>query len=189
MKLVVTNLTSSSVALGGKAGTIKGARTVVFDMSMAELEALRVRLSALEASGTLSYFTAPTDTLADDSAEGTTVGYVKSNGTFIPDPAAATNANFSAADVVDPIMEVAPSATRNFDPRDATTSMAFTLWKSNALAFGIVIDVTTGGNQGWTTDAGLNTNFNVPNSAGAASGQWLIRIDLPNKRINVLPSV
>lgn len=113
---------------------------------------------------------------------------VELNPVWIPSPAAALNADFSAADIVDPITEVAPSATRKFDPRDATTSMAFTIWKSNAAAFGITIDVTTNGNQGWTTDGGLNTDFILPGSADAAAGQWLIRIDLPNKRISCLPA-
>lgn len=113
------------------------------------------------------------------------------NSTYIADPTAARNANFTALQVWntgDAIVEVAPTATRTFDPRSAPYSMAFTLWKSNTAAFGITIDVTTGGTTGWTTDAGLNTNFTVPNSASAAAGQWLIRIDKPNKRVSVIPA-
>jgi len=110
------------------------------------------------------------------------------SGLYIPDPNPAINANFSASTLVDPITEVAPTATRSFDPRDAATSMAFTIWKSNTAAFGITVDVTTGGNTGWTTDGGLNTNFTLPGSASASTGQWLIRIDLPNQRISVIPA-
>lgn len=110
------------------------------------------------------------------------------SGLYIPDPSAALNANFDAAQLVDPITEIAPTATRNFNPRTAPTSMAFTLWKSNEAAFGVVVDVTTGGTTGWTTDGGLNTNFTLPGSADAAKGVWLLRIDLPNKRISVIPS-
>lgn len=123
-----------------------------------------------------------------DNTNGITTDDDRLSGVYIPDPVAAINADFDALDIVDPVTEVAPTATRNFDPRTAETSMAFTLWKSSTGAFGIVIDVTTGGNQGWTTDGGLDTNFTVPNSAAAAAGQWLIRIDLPNKRISCIPA-
>lgn len=109
------------------------------------------------------------------------------SGLYIPDPAVAINADFSAADLVDPITETAPTATRKFDPRDATTSMAFTILKTNTAAFGWVIDVTTGGNQGWTTPDGLNTDYTLFGSADAAAGSWLIRIDLPNKIVLCTP--
>lgn len=113
---------------------------------------------------------------------------VRLSGLYIPDPAAAIDANFAAAALVDSITEVRPTANRLFNPRTAPTSMGFTLWKSNTAAFGITIDVTTGGNTGWTTDGGLNTNFVVPGSASALAGQWVIRIDLPNKRVSVIPA-
>mgnify|MGYP000358187000 CR=1 FL=1 len=112
---------------------------------------------------------------------------IRLDGLYIPDPAAAINANFSALTLVDPITEVAPTATRLFDPRNATSSMAFTILKSNTAAFGIVVDVTTGGNTGWITPGGLNTDYTLLNSASAAAGSWLVRIDLPNKTVLVTP--
>ncbi len=111
------------------------------------------------------------------------------DATMIPDPPAALNADTDAASQVgNPIMEWGVlTADRKFDPRTATFSMAWTFWKSSAAAHKITIDVTTGGNQGWTTDAGLNTNFDIPNSSGA-TGQWLVRIDFPRKRVSVIPA-
>ncbi len=118
---------------------------------------------------------------------------------YMAEPAAAINADFDGGDIVDAITEVAPSAARKFDPRVAPPGIpgtagvagaagyAFTLWKSNAAAFGVTIDVTTGGVDGWTTDSGLETDHLIVGSDAAAPGQWLVRVDRANKRINVLP--
>ncbi len=134
--------------------------------------------------------------LADGGAVlafGTTAGTMaqgndqRFSGLYIPNPAVALNADFTASALVDPITQVAPTATRKFDPRTATTSMALTVLKTNTAAFGITIDVTTGGNAGWTTPAGLNTDYTLFGSADAAAGSWLIRIDLPNKIVLCTP--
>jgi hypothetical protein len=112
------------------------------------------------------------------------------NPTFIPDPPAAHNANTTALAIynaLEPIVQFAPTATRNIDVRTITTSMAFTVMKTNTAAFGINIDVTSGGNQGWTTPAGLNTDYVLFNSAAAAAGSWLVRLDLPNKTVLATP--
>lgn len=117
-----------------------------------------------------------------------TAGISDASPTYIPDPPAAQNADTDAASQVNnPIMQWAPTATRSFDPRTAPYSMGITFIKTNTAAFGIVIDVTTGGNTGWTTPAGLNANYTLFNSAAAAAGSWLIRIDLPNKIVIVTP--
>ena len=107
---------------------------------------------------------------------------------WIPAPAAAINANFDAADIgVHSIVEVAPTATRKMDLRDATRSYAFTLWQSNTAAFGVTIDVTTSGAMGWETDAGVDTDFPIPSFGTGVAAHVLIRVDLPNKRINCIP--
>jgi len=113
-----------------------------------------------------------------------------SPATAIADPPANRNADTTAAALAnEPISVWVPSATRKIDVRDAANSMGLTIIKNNALAFGIVIDVTTGGNQGWTTPAGLNTDYTLFNSAAASQGSWLVRIDRPNKTVIVTPVV
>lgn len=112
------------------------------------------------------------------------------NPTYIPDPGPAHNADATALALFtlqEPVQQWTPTATRKIDPRNAPSSMAFTVIKTNAAAFGITIDVTTGGNQGWTTPAGLNADYTLVNSAAALPGSWLIRIDLPNKIVIVTP--
>ena len=88
----------------------------------------------------------------------------------------------------EPVSVWVPSvADLRFDPRDAPYSMALTFIKNSVDPFGIVIDVTTGGPTGWTTAAGLNTDYPLFNSAAAAAGSWLIRIDVPNKTVITTP--
>ena len=124
--------------------------------------------------------------LGDGSSAGTLMAALPSN--WIPAPAAAINANFDAADIgVHSIVEVAPTATRKMDLRDATRSYAFTLWQSNTAAFGVTIDVTTSGAMGWETDAGVDTDFPIPSFGTGVAAHVLIRVDLPNKRINCIP--
>jgi hypothetical protein len=107
---------------------------------------------------------------------------------YIPDPSATSfNANVTATNIVDPFTRFAPTATRKLDLRNAVRSFAFNACKVNAAAFGLTIDVTTGGNTGWTTPAGLNTDFPLPNSALAQTGQWAVVVDVPNKVIYVYP--
>jgi hypothetical protein len=65
--------------------------------------------------------------------------------------------------------------------------MAFTIIKTNALAFGIVINVSPGG--GWTTPGGFETDYTLFNSAAASQGSWLLRIDKPNKTVIATPVV
>lgn len=111
-------------------------------------------------------------------------------GAYIPSPLAALNADSDAlTQVRHPIVKWAPSATRKYDPRTAPFSMAQTMIKTNALAFGIVIDVTTGGATGWTTPAGVDTDYTLLNSAAPSQGSWLIEIDVPNLTVTVTPVV
>jgi hypothetical protein len=153
-----------------------------------------VAASTFAGAGSLdTIISGPTTTVLTHSYEQTgvlgsvTIQYL-SPSTAIPDPPAAHNADTTAAaSVNEPIMQWAPTATRKFDPRDAPNSMGITFIKTNAAAFGLVIDVTTGGNQGWTTPGGLNTDYTLFNSAAAAAGSWLVRIDRPNKTVIATP--
>jgi hypothetical protein len=119
-------------------------------------------------------------------------GGLLQNATYIADPTAAPyNADRTALQIFtaqESVVAFAPTATRKIDVRTITSSMAFTIIKTNAAAFGITIDVTTGGNQGWTTSAGLNTDLVLLNSAAAATGSWLVRLDLPNKTVITTPA-
>jgi len=122
--------------------------------------------------------------------EGTGAIDILTNPTRIPNPGPAHNADTTAlalALLKEPVQQWAPTATRKIDPRNAPFSMAFTVIKTNTAAFGIAIDVTTGGNQGWTTPGGLNTDYTLFGSANAAAGSWLVRIDLPNKTVIATP--
>ena len=49
-----------------------------------------------------------------------------------------------------------------------------------------VINVTVAG--GWTTPGGFETDYPLLNSAAAASGSWLVRLDVPNKTVIVTPT-
>jgi len=114
------------------------------------------------------------------------------NPTYIPDPPAAHNADYTALQIsnaLEPIVQFAPTATRKIDVRTAPNSMAFTVMKTSTGAFGITLDVTSGGNQGWTTPGGLNTDYTLINSDLAQAGSWLVRIDKPNKIVIVTPVV
>lgn len=185
MKLTITNLTSSSISIGGRVGRIKAAAVNSFDLTIADLEALRPKLVDLASSHTISWVTA--NDAGNDSAEGATVSLT--SPTFIPDPPAALNANTTAlAQAANPIVEWSLSATRKFDPRNAPTSMSFMFAKMDSTANSVTIDVTTGGNQGWTTNAGLNTDFPIPAFGNSAPAQVVVRVDKPNKTVHVYPS-
>lgn len=112
------------------------------------------------------------------------------NPEYIPDPGPAHDADTTALALYllkEPVQQWTPTATRNINPQNAPFSMAFTIIKTNALAFGIVINVTVGG--GWTTPAGFETDYTLFNSDAASQGSWLVRIDLPNKTVIATPVV
>jgi len=115
---------------------------------------------------------------------------VAANATSIANPPAAHDADYSALAIFnanEPIVQFTPTATRKIDARVAPSSMAFTVMKTNTAAFGITIDVTSGGSAGWTTPGGLNSDYTLFGSANAAAGSWLVRIDVPNKIVLVTP--
>jgi len=185
MRLTITNKTPSSISVGGRVGRVHGAAVDSFDLTIAELEGLRVKLVALADAGVIEWVTA--NDSGNDSAEGATVSLA--SPTFIPDPPAALDEDTSAlAQALNPLMEWMLTGTRKFDPRDAPTSMSFMLAKMDSTADGVTIDVTTGGNQGWTTNAGLNTNFPIPAFLNSQPATVVIRIDRPNKTVHVYPS-
>lgn len=110
-------------------------------------------------------------------------------GTYVRSPVAAIDADTdaNAPEIVGhPIVQFAPTATRDINPRTAKTSMAFTVLKSNTAAFGIRINV--GGDATWTTPGGAGVTYTLLNSAAAATGSWLVEIDLPNKIVLVTPT-
>jgi hypothetical protein len=76
MYLTVTNLTTSSASLGGKIGVVRGATVKTVQLTIAELEAIRAKLSYLTAAGKISFSTATSISVTDDAAEGATVGVV-----------------------------------------------------------------------------------------------------------------
>jgi hypothetical protein len=108
------------------------------------------------------------------------------SGIWIRDPSTALDAAITATDLVDAGTKWAPTAQRNFDPRTAESSLRGCFEKTNILAFGINIDVTSGGNAGWTTAAGLNTDFLLPMSDAAETGVWFWEIDVPNKTFRLV---
>lgn len=120
-------------------------------------------------------------------ANGTTLPSLAT--TWIPDPPADLNADTDAlSQINNPVMLWAPTASRKFDPRTAPNSMLFWMVKDiTGNVFSITIDVTTGGNAGWTTPGGLNTNFVLTGSGIDPSTiyMWLVRIDLPRKTVIV----
>lgn len=78
MRLSITNHTKSTVAIGGRVGSVRGASITTHHLTIAELEAIRAQLTTMEAIGLISWSTVPTDDTADDDAEGATIGYVDS---------------------------------------------------------------------------------------------------------------
>jgi hypothetical protein len=82
MKLTVTNRTPSAVSVGGRIGVVSGASVVTHDVTTAELEALRARLTALAAASAIEWSTSPSSSEEDDSAEVATVAYVNSRAGF-----------------------------------------------------------------------------------------------------------
>lgn len=78
MRLSITNHTKSTVAIGGRVGSIRGASITTHHLTIAELEALRSQLTSMEAIGLISWSTVPTTDTADDEAEGATIAYVDS---------------------------------------------------------------------------------------------------------------
>jgi len=130
----------------------------------------------------------PTDAGLRTVFDGNVWGAWLDGGTYLRSPLAAINADTdaNAANVVGhPIVRFAPSATRDIDPRTALTSMAFTVVKTNAAAFGLRINV--GADATWTTPGGAGVTYTLLNSAAAAAGSWLVQIDLPNKVVTVTP--
>lgn len=112
------------------------------------------------------------------------------NPLFIENPALPYNANRTFLQLYtakEAVSLWAPTATRKLDPRTLTVSVACSIIKVNTAAFGLVIDVTTGGTAGWTTPAGLNTDYTLFNSDGAQSGSWLVVIDQPRKIVYATP--
>jgi hypothetical protein len=83
MKLTVTNHTSSTIAIGGgRVGSLTAAAVGIYELTTAELEAVRDRLVALESAGMISWSTGPSVDAEDDDAEGATVGYVNALAGF-----------------------------------------------------------------------------------------------------------
>jgi hypothetical protein len=74
MLLTITNHTPSNVAVGGRVGTVRGAATSSYEVTVSELEALRLKLVALQNAGSITFSTAASTDSTDDSAEGATVG-------------------------------------------------------------------------------------------------------------------
>jgi len=108
------------------------------------------------------------------------------SGIWIRDPSAAFNADKTATDLLDAGTKWAPTAQRKFDPRTAKSSLRGAFEKTNTALFGILIDVTSGGNAGWTTPAGLNTDYLLPQSDAGETGVWFWEIDVPNKTFRLV---
>lgn len=74
MLLTIVNHTPSNVSVGGRVGTVRGAATVVHEVTIAEVEALRIKLGLLQDAGSITFTTSASTSSSDDSAEGATVG-------------------------------------------------------------------------------------------------------------------
>lgn len=94
MLLTIVNHTPSNVSVGGRVGTVRGAATVVHEVTIAEVEALRIKLGALQDAGSITYTTSASTSSADDSAEGATVGMTN----VVPEVEAGTTRTLEESD-------------------------------------------------------------------------------------------
>jgi hypothetical protein len=98
MRLTITNKSRSSVAVGGRVGTLRPNTVTTLTLTIAELEALRTQFTAMESAGLIEWDTVPTTSTQDDPAEGATIAYVDAQaggggalaGDVTGDPAANT---------------------------------------------------------------------------------------------------
>jgi len=80
MLLTVINKTTTKIVLSSSLGPVGPQKTVVFELTINELEKSRADLVRLAQSGIISWSTSKTASTSDDQAEGATVSYVDISG-------------------------------------------------------------------------------------------------------------
>jgi hypothetical protein len=79
MRLTVTNLTNSSISVGGRVGKLPAgiSSTTTLELTVDELEKVQSRLVALKTAGVILFTVAANTNTDDDAAEGVTVQYME----------------------------------------------------------------------------------------------------------------